>query len=115
MQNTSTSCDSSEHWINNVSFVGISSAKTWTFDVTSATSASDCCNICYGVTSGCNGWLFVPHTDQGLGTSCTYIHGNDGSNKDSQCPSGKPDMAVGLGKAMADNWGGTGPCTGKVH
>lgn len=108
-------CDSSD-FVPGVNWLG-SNPTGWSFDLGFANDAADCCRQCYEDSeSHCNGWLYMPNDKNGV-PPCNRIIDFQGPNADDSCPNGKPDIVFtrGSGTSVEGNFGGRGPCTGRVR
>ncbi|KAH6688964.1 hypothetical protein F5X68DRAFT_274999 [Plectosphaerella plurivora] len=104
-------CDTSD-FVRGVNWIG-SSVPNWSFKLDLADDAVDCCEQCYQ-DKGCNGWMFMADDASNV-PPCNRILGHDGPNEDDECPNGKPDIVFAKGSNALDNFGGGGPCAGRVR
>ncbi|KAH7358679.1 hypothetical protein B0T11DRAFT_330444 [Plectosphaerella cucumerina] len=104
-------CNSSQ-FVRGVNWIG-SSIPNWSFKLDLADDAVDCCEQCYQ-DQACNGWMYMAD-DASTVPPCNRILGHTGPNPSDDCPNGKPDIVFAKGSNSLDNFGGGGPCGGRVR
>ncbi|EPE09187.1 hypothetical protein F503_06963 [Ophiostoma piceae UAMH 11346] len=109
-------CMSNASWAQNVSFLGIfdSNGKTWPYKLADASSAADCCTMCFAsFPGGCQGWAYLPWN--GTPVPCTIIYGwSSAEGMSAICPDGRADVVLTSSIDHPGSVGGAGPCGQEV-
>jgi hypothetical protein len=121
--NSGDPCSDTLLFSTSVTWAGVSNTLyppqvLWKFDLP---SGSSCCSKCWSLApQKCNVWGYFPlghPVDDRI--SCAIVYDYPGSQKDAQCPAGRPLVGLLPGPTdavgISGNVGGPGPCAGPVY